>query len=226
MLQAERTLWTPPAHLGPDFAERFAIAERLKTDLRTKYARGVHQAGRESRERFLSRSRAHWAEYEEINREWIPEDPSYNVNAQGAVLVVGNDLITYTSAASGQARFLEAYIGGEATSSTVLRIYMSLSTAGTTPAATTSWEKLNTRSANLAGTVATQQGVTAAWTAQPTITNAAKAKFLMAFNAFGGFDRWVPQPGIEVYLVNGEQCSWRPLAGTPTVSAYLVVEEL
>ena len=36
----------------------------------------------------------------------------------------------------------------------------------------------------------------------------------------------LPQPGEEIYLVNGEYVSMRSASGTPVVSAHVIFEEL
>jgi hypothetical protein len=112
---------------------------------------------------------------------------------------------------------LESFAAGEATVSTVVRIAIQRSTGGTTPTNQTP-EKFSTRSPAAVATFATT------WSAQPTLSGA--ALMFHAFNAFGGGDRWVAQPGEEVYLVNGELLSCRSASGTPVVSAHVVWEEL
>jgi hypothetical protein len=48
----------------------------------------------------------------------------------------------------------------------------------------------------------------------------------LAFNAFGGFVRWVAAPGEEIYYVNSEVVSMRSASGTSVVSSTIVFEEL
>lgn len=199
-----------------DLLRRYAIASEIKDGMRKKYAYAVAQSRGESADSFLSRSRAFWEEYEEINRMWIPEDPVYS-GSVAATLSTSNDFWTLTSPASGQLRILESFIGGEATVSTVLRQQIRRSTGGTTPTNQTA-EKFNTRSPAAASTFAT------AWSVQPTLSGS--AALFQTFNAFGGTDRWVPQPGEELYLVNGEQLSSRSASGTPAVSGHVVWEEM
>ena len=199
------------------YGESFWIAETLKIKLRCAYATCVEQTHGEIYERFNVRSRAFWKEYEEINRIWLPEDPVYTGTRSGVTLATTTDLWTLSSGASGQDRILESYVGGESTASTVVRIAVQRSTGGATPTNQTP-EKMNTRSPAAVSTFATT------WTTQPTLSG--NATLFHAFNTFGGTDRWVPQPGEEIYLVNAEILSARSASGTPVVSAHVVWEEL
>lgn len=201
-----------------DFLRRLSIAEQIKVAMRRKYALAVYQAAGESAERFLSRSREFWESYEWVNRLWVPEDPVYSGTRAGVTLATSTDLWTLTTASTAQARVLESFIGGEATSSTVLRFAVQISTSGTTPTNATP-TPFNSRSPAATSLFRT------AWSVQPTLTSGS-IPFYHAFNAFGGTDRWVAQPGAEVYLVNGEQLSGRSASGTPVVSAHLIWEEL
>jgi hypothetical protein len=50
---------------------------------------------------------------------------------------------------------------------------------------------------------------------------------VQAFNAFGGVDRWVPQPGEELYVQsNARELNWMARAGTPVFSTFAAYEEL
>jgi hypothetical protein len=158
-----------------------------------------------------------WSEYEAINRRLIPEDPVYSGTRSGVALSTSADHFTYTSAASGQARLLEVSIGGEATASAVARVGIYNSSSGTTPTNQT-MEKFSTRSPAAAGTYAT------AWSTAPTLNS--NPVLWMTFNAFGGGDKWVAQPGAELYVVNGEKVSCRSASGTSTVSSHVIVEEM
>ena len=200
-----------------DYQRRLRIAEKLKIVLRTGYAQAVRQAYNESRERFLSRSHDFWQSYEALNRLWLPEDPVYSGSRAGITLATTTDLWTLTVAAAAQVRVLESYLGGEATASTVLRFAVQISTSGTTPTNQTP-SLFNSRSPAASSLFRT------AWTTQPTLSG--NPLLFHAFNAFGGTDRWVPQPGEEIYLVNGEQLSGRSASGIPIVSGHLIWEEL
>lgn len=207
----------PNTNPSGDYLRRLGIAEALKTQLRASYARAVRQCAGESTDAFLSRSRSFWQEYDTINTVWLPEDPVYTGTRSGVTLSTSADLFTLTAGGSAQVRILEWFIGGESTTSTVLRFAIQRSTGGTTATAQTA-EKMNTRSPTATSVFAT------AWSAQPTLSG--NPLLFSAFNTFGGTDRWVPQPGEEIYLVNGEQLSGRSQSGTPVVSAHLVWEEL
>lgn len=211
---------TCPKH--DDYALRCAEAELLKVALRWKYWAAESRLDRARFDQFdyaaqRARSWEMWAEYEEINRRLIPEDPVYSGTRGGVALSTTADLWTYTSAATGQARLLEVSIQGEAAASAVNRAGLYLSTSGATPTNQT-MEKFSSRSPAAAGTFAT------AWTTQPTLNTNPLLWF--AFNAFGGGDKWVAQPGAEVYLVNGEKTSQRSATGTSTVSGHVIVEEM
>ena len=202
------------------YGEPFYVAEEIKTALRRRYAQ--EQARTRTRgvraEDFARRSREFWEEYEDVNRRLLPEDPVYSGTRQGIALSTTADLWTLTVGASGQHRILELFIAGEATASAVARVAVNRpSTAGATPTNQTP-EKFSTRSPAAVSTFAT------AWTTQPTL--AANDLITMTFNAFGGSDKFVPQPGAEIYQVNGEQVSSRSRSGTSTVSAHAIWEEL
>lgn len=77
-------------------------------------------------------------------------------------------------------------------------------------------EKFNSRSPAAAGTYG--KAGTQALVGNPMIT--------IAFNAFGGFIRWVAAPGEELYYVNSEVISMRSLSGISTVSSTIIFEEL
>lgn len=201
------------------YGEPFWRAEVLKTKMRRNWCREISwQLGwdlyRPVWEEF-------WEQYEEINRVWIPDDPVYSVTRPGIALSTTLDLWTLTVGTAGQLRVLESYIAGEAAASAVNRTGIALaSTNGVTPTAYTP-EKFSSRSPAAVATAATN------WTTQPV--RSANSKILHAFNAFGGSDRWVPQPGEEIYLVGtgtSEQFSFRSLVGTSTVSAHCVWEEM
>lgn len=200
-----------------DYLRRFAHAEDLKQSMRRQYATCVRQMHGEPREQFLARSRAFWQEYEELNRVHLPDDPVYTGTRAGATLATTADLWTLTTAATAQVRILESYLGGENVASTVVRFAVQISTGGATPTNQTP-EKMNSRSPAATSLFRT------AWTTAPTLSGT--PLLFHAFNTFGGTDRWVPAPGAEIYLVNGEQLSGRSAAGTPIVSAHLIFEEL
>lgn len=200
-----------------DFASRLACAEEIKCILRRRYARAVLQTVGESKEQFLQRSRAFWEEYALVGEKYVPEDPVYTGTRSGVALSTTADHYTLSSPSTGQVRTLEHFMGGEATASAVARVAIQRSTGGATPTNQTP-EKTNTRSLAASSTFATT------WTTQPTLSGVALA--FHAFNAFGGQDRFVPQPGAEIHLVNAEILSCRSASGTSTVSSHVFWEEL
>lgn len=200
-----------------DYLRRWRIAETTKQALREKYAASAVRENKSNYDTWVVRSSAFWAEYEDINRRLLPEDPVYSGTRGGVTLATTTDLWTLSSPAAGQLRILESFVGGEATTSSVVRLAVQRSTGGTTPTNQTP-EKFNTRSPAAASTFATT------WSAQPTLSGA--PNLFHAFNAFGGGDRWVSQPGQEIYLVNAEILSCRSASGTPVVSGHVIWEEM
>lgn len=167
-------------------------------------------------EESLERSLTFWTEYEQVNRDYYPDDPVYSIVNAGTALSTTADNLTFQAAAAGQGRILELIIGGEATASAVNRI--SVQRAGTSITGNTAItpEKFNSRSPAVAGTYG--KAGTQALVGNPMLT--------LAFNAFGGFLRWVAGPGEEMYYVNSEVISVRSASGTSTVSSTGIFEEL
>jgi hypothetical protein len=200
------------------YGDPFWYAEKEKLELRSAYKAAVDATKGEPREVFLSRSRAFWEEYEDVNRHYIPNDPVYSGSRVGITLSTSADLCTLTVGASGQHRQLEIYLAGESTTSTVLRFAVNRPSTGGTTATNQTPEKFNTRSPANVSTFATT------WTTQPTLST--NHLILFAFNTFGGTERFVPAHGAEIYQVNSEQVSFRSLSGTPVVSGHVIWEEL
>lgn len=207
--------------------EAFLTAERLKQAMRTRYRLAAAQrAGKETWEEGHRWSYAFWAEYEDINRRYIPSDPVYSKVTTGTALSTTLSTWDMKSAASGQLRILEVFIGGEATSSAVIRVFIGFSTAGSGTAPTTyTPEKFNTRSPAAAGVTYGAVSANADWGTTENTLNSNPA-IVSAFNAFGGTDRWVSAPGAEIYNVNAEYNSMRSLSGTSTISQHTIFEEL
>jgi hypothetical protein len=208
-----------------DFITRLGIAETIKATMRRHYACATRGAA--SFEDMARRAGEFWPAYDEVNTRWTPEDPVYSKVVTGVALTTSNDYWELGAAAAGQLRILESFIGGENTVSAATRVTISRVTSqgtGTTPTAYTP-EKFSTRSPAAAGTYYGAVGAQVAWgTTQATLS--ANSLVLHVFNAFGGSDRWVAQPGEEIYCVNAEFVSMRSLTGTSTCSAMVVVEEL
>jgi hypothetical protein len=214
--------WQPRQELidrnDPDFLARFHWAEALKIAMRWAYVRQCQQAGLEPFEQGVKRAREFWAEYESINRHFLPDDPVYYASQSGITPTVGNSYLAIKPTATGQGRVLESYLGGEATTSTVFRTEVSRATTpGVTPVALTP-QPANDLSPAAAFTVSKS------FTTQPTGLTFGPVQ---AFNAFGGVDRWVPQPGEELYVQsNARELNWMARAGTPVFSSFSAYEEL
>lgn len=220
-LRAELT----PREFKGDFARRLGIAEEVKAALRAKYGHAVRQTTGEPRERFLSRSRAFWEEYEAFNLAFIPEDPVYSKTVSGLVTTTTKSIWQLWAAAAGQFRILESYVGGEATASIVIRVSVARSVIGTgTVPATYTPEKFNTRSPAAATTAYGSATADVVWGTTPETLN--NPLFFHSFNAFGGTDRWVAAPGEEIYFVNGEYGSARAAQAVTAVSCHVIFEEL
>jgi hypothetical protein len=212
-----------------DFERRLHIGEKIKEEMRRGYAFASRQkrGTRSTFDDMLRRATDFWSGYEEINRFWVPEDPVYSKVCTGITGVVANSFWEIKAPAAGQVRVLESFFGGENTASTVARIQIHRITSTGTGTAPTVYvpELFNTRSPAAASVVWGGLAANVVWgTAQATF--AANPLVLHGFNSFGGSDRWVAQPGEEIYLVNAEILGCRPFVTTPIVSAYLVFEEL
>jgi hypothetical protein len=192
------------------------IAEELKASFRKKYFEVENRYTPSDLRRVRERSGRFWKLYELINRILDPADPVYSIINAGVALSTSADTLTFQAASAGQGRILELIIGGEATSSAVNRV--SVQRAGTSITGNTAItpEKFNTRSPSAAGTYG--KGGTQSLSGNPMLS--------LAFNAFGGFIRWVAAPGEEMYYVNSEVISLRSASGTSTVSATGIFEEL
>lgn len=172
----------------------------------------------------MERAWKFWAGYEQINRDYCPDDPVYTITRSATALSTTADLMDFVAAAAGQTRILEVIIGGEATSSAVNRVNLSRGNATTTTTPTgyssITPEKLNSRSAAAAGS----------YGSSVTATLATNPLQVWAFNAFGAFFRWLAGPGEEFYIfgdgTNKEWIGIRSASGTSTVSATAFFEEL
>ena len=190
--------------------------DTLKLELRKQAF--IHEINSPSRSvgEALERSHKLWTKYEKINRDFLPDDPVFSIIRNGVALSTTADNMTFQAAAAGQGRILEIIIGGEATSSAVNRVAIQRAGTSITGNSAITPEKFNSRSPAAAGVYGATG--TQALAGNPMIT--------IAFNAFGGFIRWVAAPGEEMYYVNSEVISVRSLSGTSTVSSTGVFEEL
>ena len=226
---AASPLWTPPKlYAGReqrDFIARFEHAEAIKQEMRRRYARLTRKPDRF--DDMVRRAQDFWSEYEEVNLRYVPEDPVYSKVTTGLTVATTNDIWEIGAASAGQCRIIESFAAGEATVSTVARLTMnrvSSQGTGTTPTTYTP-EKFNTRSAAATSTVYGAVGAQVAWgTAQATLS--ANAMVHHTYNSLGGSDRWVAQPGEEIYLVNAEFVSLRAAVAAGVTSVYVVFEEL
>lgn len=189
-----------------------AIKKALRVENFTREARAPSRCYEEA----VERAKKFWPMYEQVNRDYCPDDPVYSNVKAGTALSTTADLLFGKAAAAGQFRILELIIGGEATASAVNRIGVGQTAATLASNANVTPEKFNTRSPAAAGTYgnANTGALTAGW------------MLVLAFNAFGGFIRWVAAPGEEMYAVNAEVISVRSLSGTSTVSGTMIFEEL
>lgn len=192
------------------------FAEEIKRAIKLRNFMDELRSPSRCMEEALDRGRKTWTMYEQVNRDYCPDDPVYSNVKAGTALSTTADLLFGKAAASGQFRVLEWIIGGEATSSAVNRVAIAQMNATLAGSATVTSEKFNSRSPAAAGTYGNAN----------TSALIAGNMLVLAFNAFGGFIRWVAAPGEEQYAVNGEVISLRSLSGTSTVSGTMIFEEL
>jgi hypothetical protein len=190
--------------------------EAVKAELRRENWRKEMRAPSRCVEEALERARNFWTAYELFNRDYCPDDPVYSIINSGAVLSTTADTLTFEAAAAGQTRILELIIGGEAAASAVNRILIQRAGTSITGNTVITPEKFNSRSPAAGGTYG--KAGTQALVGSPMLT--------LAFNAFGGFLRWVAAPGEELYTVNSEVISMRSGSGTSTISTTGIFEEL
>ena len=203
------------------YGEAFWHAEFEKMEMRRAWRHPSNAARWGEHEEYMARSREFWEEYQAINDRWIPADPVYSGTRLGQTPGAAvNILFVLTAAAAGQTRILETFFGGEATASGVQRNALNRpSAAGTGTATNQTPEKFSTRSPAAAGTYTTAYATT-----NPTAST--NDLITQAFNAFGGSDRYVPQPGAEIYVVNAEQIYACNRSGVQVQSHHCIFEEL
>jgi hypothetical protein len=192
-------------------------AERIKREMRQHYIATTRRLPAMSFTRYHDLAMNFWADYDMVNHRLCPWDPVYSGVRSAVTTAATADFWTITCGASGQARLLEVYDAGEVAASAVIRIPIQRSTGGATPTNQTP-EKANTRSPSGVSTFAT------AWSTQPTLSGNPFA--FTDFNAFGGSDRWVPVPGEEFYVVNGELVSHGRSSAATTISGHVIYEEM
>jgi hypothetical protein len=191
-------------------------ADIIKKELRRReWLREITSPAR-CYEEAVERSRKLWTEYEQVNRDFCPDDPVYSIINAGATLSTSADTLTFQAASAGQGRILEIILGGEATASAVNRIYLQRAGTSITSNTAITPEKFNSRSPAAGGTYG--KAGTQSLVGNPML--------IWAINAFGGFVRWVAAPGEEAYYVNSEVISMRSNSGTSIFSATGIFEEL
>lgn len=122
------------------------------------------------------------------------------------------DLWTLDAAAGKSGKVSEIMLGGEASTSTVMRTRVARSSGGVTPTAGNVQKKHPNSPAN---------GITFAvgWTTQPTL--AGGNLVAVAWNAFGGLWRWVANPGEELFIIGPAEISCRQAAGAGVVTGHV-----
>jgi len=188
----------------------------IKRELRRQ--EWLHELRAPSRcyEEALERSIRLWTQYEQVNRDFCPDDPVYSIINAGVTTSITADALTFQAASAGQGRILELIFGGEATSSTVMRTAVQRAGTSITGNSAITPEKFNSRSPVAAG-VYGKAGT------QSLVGN---ALIPFPWNAFGGFIRWVAGPGEELYYVNSEVISLRGAVGVGVASYTGIFEEL
>lgn len=186
--------------------------ETHKIALRETHLRRQSRCYEES----VEQARKFWAVYEQLNRDFCPDDPVYSIINAGTILSTTADNLTVQAGASGQARILEIIVGGEATTSAVNRIAVQRAGTSITANSAITPEKFNPLSPAAAGTYG--KAGTQALVGNPLIN--------FALNAFGGFIDWKAAPGEELYYSSSGVISVRSLSGTSAVSSTLIFEEL
>jgi hypothetical protein len=190
--------------------------EELKDALRAKYKRDAILAPARCYAEARDRAWAFWPTYEQVNRDYCPDDPVYSTVREGAAISTTANHLHFKSPSSGQCRILEIIIGGEATSTAVNRLAFAQYNATLAGASAITPEKFNSRSPAAAGTYGHSN---------TSALLAANAQ-AWAINAFGGLIDWKAAPGEEFYFVNGEVCGIRSLSGTSTFTSTVVFEEM
>ena len=149
---------------------------------------------------------------------------AYAVSISGATASTSNDTVTFLTTATGQGSNIavyEVHLGGEASSSAVLRLAVDRSTGGTTPGGAYTLVKLSPSAPNPAFSTAST------WVAQPTLSGS--RPLTPTFNAFGGQYKWLAAPDRPIVV--GTQgavanLSVRSLSGTSVFSGTILTEEL
>ena len=189
-------------------------ADVIKQEIRRQICLQELRSPSRSFEEAMGRAKKWWTEYDEVNERLCPEDPVFCFSRTGIALSTTADLMDIQAQNPAQVRILEIIIGGEATASAVNRVACQRVSAfnGTTLTATAFRSRSGGARSNGAF------GNTASLSGNPTL--------VLAFNALGGFVRWVALPGEEIIVQDAEIFGLRSLSGTSTVSATMIFEEV
>jgi hypothetical protein len=189
---------------NPSAYKDWLRAQRAKLDYRPR-------TGEEAR----ALAREFWRMYEQVNRDYDPDDPCYVITREGAALSTTADHLGLHAPATGQVRILEIILSGEATASAVNRIRL-IETGNGTGETSITPEPLNNLSAAAGGTYGHSS----------TTATTGLALLAVAINAFGGLFDWKPSPGGEIAFANGFDLGWRSASGTSTCTSTIYFEEL
>ncbi len=149
---------------------------------------------------------------------------AYALSINGATASTSNDTVTLVTTATGAGSNIalyEMHLGGEASTSAVLRLAVDRSTGGTTGSAALTIVKLSPSAPTASFTNFT------AWVAQPTLSGS--RPLTPTFNAFGGQYKWMAAPDRPIVVGTqgaAANLSVRSLSGTSVYSGTLLIEEL
>jgi hypothetical protein len=193
--------------------------DRIKLELRRQ--EWINERNHPSRCFAEAKERAwtFWTEYEQVNRDFCPDDPVYSIANVAGSLVSTSDFLGFTSPASGQIRILDLLFGGEGTASTHTTRLSVVRTSSVGGGTIVTPEKFNSRSPAAAGAYRSNVN---------SITVTGNPLLVMALNSFGAFIRWFAAPCEEVYAINGEILGLTKLTNGVggSVTSVAVFEEL
>jgi len=171
-------------------------------------------------EEALERSIKQWTAYEQVNRDYCPDDPVYSIVNVGIALPTNADVITCKAPAAGQARVLDIIISAEGTASEFDQVIVwpvGTTLTGNTPITP---EKFNSRAPAAQGTYGKNSTQAVGLNGNGLIS--------IVYNDLGGFVRWLATPGEELYYINSEVLSFRagitPVTGLMSIT--VIFEEL
>lgn len=151
---------------------------------------------------------------------------TFTATADNASLTANGYIGISTNGAGNFCKVREAYIGGEATSSTPSAMCVR---RHTTSAVTVTLKAPSPLFAG--GSAATHRGFQTAGT-QPVVALLATIEHVLnlGLNLFGGIVRWVAAPDEDIWVygtaANTQEISISPVTGTGVASAHFVMEEM